>query len=24
VIICVQAALSGKPCPGTLKVTLPK
>ena len=24
VIICVQAALSGKPCPGTLKVNLPK
>jgi ribose transport system substrate-binding protein len=22
--ICVQAALSGKPCPGTLKVNLPK
>jgi ribose transport system substrate-binding protein len=24
VVICVQAALSGKPCPGTLKVNLPK
>ena len=22
--ICVQAALSGKACPGSLKVTLPK